>query len=253
MSSDSDQFCLSFQISPIVFCGGIAQNMPGGVMPIISITEAARFAQGITGFSGPIDLSDYFANFIPPPASTLGENQIGEYPLANQVVAANALIAQPLIVSAVMICPVRKNGWSQKNAIMASLTAAMAQHDSLGGTYTYVTPAFFYTDLVRLRMVDVSTTLSKQPQEAYQIDFRKPLLTLAAAQQAQNTLMTKLSNGTQITGQPSYSGSAASVGQPSSLVGTSLPSGGSTAGTNTAPLPLPPPATPQQSFGAELT
>ena len=240
MSPGTAAWILSYQLAPIVFCGGIAQNIPGGVMPITQITESSSFPSGLLSSGGPASLDDYFANFIPLPGATLGENVIGEYPFANQAVAGNAIIANPLVVSCLMICPVRDaGGYSTSTAIMMALASAMNQHDSLGGTYTYVTPKFFYTDLVRIRMVDVSSSESKQAQNAYQIDFRKPLLTLQAAQAAQNTLMSKLSNGTQIIGQPSYSGASASVGQPSSLTGSSLPSGGSTTGTNTAPSALP--------------
>ena len=240
MSPGTAQWILSYQLAPIVFCGGIAQNIPGGVMPITQITESSSFPSGLLSSGGPASLDDYFANFIPLPGATLGENVIGEYPFANQAVAGNAIIANPLVVSCLMMCPVRDaGGYATSTAIMTALASAMNQHDSLGGTYTYVTPKFFYPDLVRIRMVDVSSSESKQAQNAYQIDFRKPLLTLQAAQAAQNTLMSKLSNGTQITGQPSYSGASASVGQPPSLTGSSIPSGGSTAGTNTAPSSLP--------------
>ena len=269
MSPGTAQFALSYQLCPIIFCGGIAQNIPGGVMPITQITESDSFPSGLLSSGGPPSLSDYFANFIPLPGATLGENAIGEYPFANQAVAGNAIIAQPLVVSCLMICPARDpSGYAAGTAIMAALVSAMAQHDSLGGTYTYVTPKFFYTDLARIRMVDVSSAESKQAQNAYQIDFRKPLLTLQAAQAAQNTLMSKISSGTKVAATttpapattpgstptppptpdpvtglmpgeqvipPGYSGSSPSVGNPSSLVGTSLPSGASTAGTNTAP------------------
>jgi hypothetical protein len=243
-SANSSAWSLSYQLCPIILTGGIAQTIPGGVLPITSITEAASFPQGILNAGGPVNLDRYFAYFIPLPGGTLGENRIGEYPFANQAVAGNAIIADPLMISALMICPVQDQGWSQKSQTMAALVSAMAQHDSLGGTYIYVTPAYTYTDLIRVRMVDVSKADTHQPQNCYQLDFRKPLLTLAAAQQAQNTLMNKLGSGTQISGQPAYSGNAAAVGQPSSLVGTSLPAGASTAGTNTAPLPLPPSASP---------
>lgn len=243
MTPETSQFVLSYQLSPIVLCGGIAQNMQGGVLPIISITEAQSFDAGVANSGGPLSLDDYFANFAPLPGSTLGENTIGEYPFANQAVAGNAIIAQPLVLSMLMFCPAKQpGGYAQVLATMTSLKTALDQHDSLGGTYTICTPKFYYTDGIRLRLVDVSSGESKQAQAAYQWDFRFPLLTLQAAQQAQNTLMSKLSNGTQINGQPSYSGGVVSVGQPSSLAGTSLPSGAATPGTNTAPLPLPPPA-----------
>ena len=241
MTPGTAQWILSFQLAPIVLCGGIAQNVPGGVMPITQITEAASFPAGLLNAGGPPNLDDYFANFAPLPGATLGENQIGEYPFANQSVAANALIAQPLTISMLMICPARQpGGYATALATMMSLAAALNQHDSLAGTYTIVTPRQYFTDCVRLRMVDVSSAETHQAQNSWQLDFRKPLLTLEAAQAAQNTLMAKMGGGTQIVGQPGYSGSGPTVGQPSSLAGTSLPSGAATAGAGTAPLPTPP-------------
>jgi hypothetical protein len=239
MTPGSAQWTMSFEISPIVFCNGIAAGLPGGVMPIISITESDNFAGGIASSGGPLNVADYFAHFVPLPGSTLGDNQIGNYPFANQAVAGNAIIRQPRVISALMICPAR-DGYADAQARMMALIAAFDQHDALGGTYTYVTPKYPYLNLVHLRTVDVSTSQTKQAQNSYQIDFYQPLLTLEAAQAAQSSLMSKLSSGAPIQGQPSYSGAAASVGQPSSLAGASIPAGAGSAGTSTAPLPTPP-------------
>ena len=233
--SGISQFELSYQLSPIILCNGIAGNLAGSKLPIISITEAQSYPDGVLVGGGPTDVNGYFAYYQPLPGSTLGENEIGTYPFANQAVAANALIAQPLTISMLMICPSRGNGgFDYSLTIMTSLQQSLAQHDALGGTYTIITPKFFYTNCVRMRMVDVSSAITKQAQNTYQIDFKQPLLTLEAAQNAQNSLMSKLTSGAPITGQPTYSGSAASVGQPGSLAGTTLPAGNSTAGGNTA-------------------
>jgi hypothetical protein len=236
MTPLSAAWTLSFELSPIVLCGGIAQYLGAGLLPIISITEAVDFVTGVLGSGGPPNLDDFFAHYQPLPGGTLAENQIGNYPFANQNVAANAIIAQPLTISMLMICPARQaGGYPKALATMMLLTSMLNQHDQLGGTYTVITPKGFYTNLVRLRMVDVSTAQSHQAQNAYQLDFLRPLLTLEQAQSAQSSLMAKLSNGTQIQGQPAWSGSAAAVGQPSSLAGTSIPAGAATAGINTAP------------------
>jgi hypothetical protein len=232
------QFELSYQRSPIILCGGIAQNVPGGVLPIIAITEADNFPQGLLGGGISLDFTNYFASFAPLPGGTLIENDVGRYPMANQAVAGNAIIAQPTNLSMLMTCPTR-NSYATSLAIMIALRSALKQHSMLGGTYTVVTPKSFETNMLLLRVVDVSSAESKQAQNAYQWDFFRPLLTLQEAQAAQNSLMSKLSSGTQITGNPSYSGSAASVGQPSSLAGTSIPSAAGTAGASTAPLPTP--------------
>jgi hypothetical protein len=68
-------------------------------------------------------------------------------------------------------------------------------------------------------MADVSTAATKQVQNTFQLDFYAPLLSAAQAASAQNALMSKLSNGTQINGQPTWSGQQTTVGQ---SAGTSL-------------------------------
>lgn len=236
--SGSAQFRLSYEISPIVLCNGIAQNLPGGVLPIVSLLQAADF-DSILSTGGPISLDDYFAHFTVPTGGTLIEYQIGLYPFANQAVAGNALIQQPLNLSMTMICPTRDNYYNSQ-AIIMSLKSSLDQHANLGGTYTVVTPKFPYTNGVLLRMVDVSTSQSHQAQNAYSLDFYFPLLTQEAAQAAQNALMSKLSNGSQIVGDPSWSGQTTNTATPSGLAGASIPAGGGSQGTNVGPLPTPP-------------
>jgi hypothetical protein len=121
-------YTLSFELSPIMLCGGIAQNIPGGVLPIIAITEAATFGSGLLGPGGPASLDNYFAHFTPLPGGTLAENQIGTYPFANQAVAANAIIAQPLTISMLMVCPAHTvSGYPGALVTMLALQTA-AEH-----------------------------------------------------------------------------------------------------------------------------
>lgn len=215
-------FSLAFEISPIVLTNGIAQNLPSNALPIVVLTERANFPLGLlSGSVSLASLDSFFAHFIPMPGSTLGDNQIGNYPFANQTVAANAIIAQPLTVSMLMICPVQNN-YLAGLGTMLSLQSALAQHDASGGTYTIVTPKMFYTNCIRTRMVDVSTAASHQAQNTYQLDFVQPLLTLEAAQAAQSALMNQLSNGQQVNGQPTWSGLFTAGGFPASLTGPSL-------------------------------
>ena len=77
------------------------------MLPIISITEALNFTVGILSGGENIELDDFFANYQPIPGGTLIDQDIGEYPFANQSVAANAVIAKPLKIPMMMICPVR--------------------------------------------------------------------------------------------------------------------------------------------------
>lgn len=228
-------FKTAYQLSPIIFTGGIASGVPGGALPIILITEALNFVDGILSGGEDLDLDDFFAHFVPLPGSKLAANQFGQYPFANQSVAANARIAQPFTISLRMICPVKSPaGWATKLATMTALEAAIAQHDGMGGTYTVATPSYFYTNCVLLDLTDTSHANSNQPQNTYQWDFWQPLLTLQSALQAQNNLMNQITSGTPISGTPSYSGAGPTVGNPSSLASIgSIPAATGAAGAQT--------------------
>lgn len=240
------QWKLSFGISPIIFVGGIAQNMPGGQLPIISITDAGSFSGGplgqFTGFGinlgisanvniGGVDigigasvgvgdsgldvfdqgLDGYFAYFEPLAGGTLQDFEYGHYPFANQSVAANAVVQEPLVVSMLMVCPVKgTESWDEHLSIITSLQNAMAQHAALGGTYLVATPKFIYTNCLLTRMSDVTSGDSKQPQSKFQLDFEQPLITLQQAQEAQNGLMSKMTSGTMLEGTPGSASQALS-------------------------------------------
>jgi hypothetical protein len=231
-------FKMAFQLSPIILTNGIANLIPGGMLPIVLITEALNFVDTLlTGnLSSLENLDSFFANFHPLPGSTLISQAIGKYPLANQQVAANAIIVKPLTISVRMICPVQEEaGYFLKLATMMTLQSALSTHNVSGGTYTILTPSFPYTNCVFLQMTDVSSAESKQAQNAYQMDFEQPLLTLQSIQQAQNNLMSQITAGTQINGAPSYSGAAPTVGFPPSLAAPStVPGTSSIAGTSIA-------------------
>ncbi len=231
-------FKLAFQLSPVLLTNGIAKYVPGGALPIIALTEAAHFLTGLLSGAGNIELDDFFAHFQPMPGGTLVDNQIGMYPFANQAVAANAIIAQPLQLSMLMRCPARDElGYATKLATMLALKAVLDQHNNLGGTYTVVTPSYFYTNGILTGMRDVSDAQSKQVQNAWQLDFLFPLLTLETAQSVQNNLMSKLTGGTQLSGQPTWSGITPSIGNVNSLAGPALiPSLSGSPAATTAPF-----------------
>lgn len=227
---------LSYELSPIIFNNGIANLLPGGMLPIIVITEALSFVQGILSGAGDIDLDDFFAHFVPLSGSSLAANEYGKFPYANQSVAANARIKQVRNLSMRMICPAKKQGgWAAKLATMTALTAAVDLHCSLGGWFTVATPSYFYTNCTLLRITETSLANSTQAQNTFQWDFEQPLLTLADAQQAQNNLMSTISAGLPISGTPAWSGLPPTVGNPMSLaaIGT-LPAAGGTAGAQAA-------------------
>lgn len=228
-----ERFRLSYEISPIVFTGGIASNLPGGVLPIISITEAVNFSAGPLSGYAPIsptgvlqnaDLDNFFAHFVPAPGSTLLDVQLGRYTFANQSVAANAVIVQPLKISLIMICPVKTDGgYQERNSILTNLQSQINQHAVLGGLYTVLTPSFMYTDTILTRVSDISGGESKQAQDRWQFDFEQPLVTLAGASVAYNNLMGRMAAQVPVSGDPpSYSGTPPTVGNAASGVGPSL-------------------------------
>ena len=186
---------LGFQISPIILTQGIANTIPGGLLPIIAITEAANYVDGLLSGNIGINLDDFFAQYMVAPGTTLQNNEIATYPFANQVVAANSIIAQPLRISVTMVCPVRqKIGFYFKLAIMSALTKALALHNTSGGMYIIVTPSYIYQNCLMTSMTDVSGSNTKQLQYQWQLEFTQPLITAAQAVALQSTLMNTLTN-----------------------------------------------------------
>lgn len=231
---------LAFQISPIILTGGgLTSSIPGGMLPLIAITEAINFPDGLLSGGSNIELDNFFANFTPVQGASLIDQDIGRYPFANQQVAANAVIAQPLTISMHMMVPVRNSlGYAAKLAIMIALQTALAKHNATGGTYIIATPSYIYTDCVMRSMRDVSSSVTKQAQNAWQLDFEKPLITLAQAQDAQSSLMSKFSSLLPNVGQPAFSGLQSAVGQSISLAGSSvIPSAAPGLATGTIAVP----------------
>lgn len=205
---------LGFEISPVILTRGIASLVPGGMVPIVAITEAVGLTAGLLNGSLDIDLDNYFAHFQPVPGSTLVNNQIGNYPFANQSVAANAIIAQPLSVSLIMDIPVNSSGgYLSKFLTMNTLKTTLDTHNHSGGTYTVATPSYIYTDCVLLSLKDLGQVSgSRQPQMRWQWDFSRPLVSLAQANQALNSMMDKLNGASAISGNPTWSGVASTLG-----------------------------------------
>lgn len=211
---------LAFEKSPIILSNGLVNGFPGKMLPIIALTEIVNFPLGLLGNAGNIGLDNFFASFMPMPGSTLLSQEVAKYPFANSTVAANATIALPTHVSMLMICPTQNAfGYFERLAVMMAFREALYQHNASGGTYIIATPSYIYTNCVFREMRDASTALTKQPQNAWQLDFERPLITLEEAEQAQNGLMSMLSAGLNVGGSPAWSGLATAAQIPQSLAG----------------------------------
>ena len=215
-------FQLGFEISPIVLTDGVAADF-GGYLPIVALTEAANFVTGLlSGSINNLGPDNFFCHFKPMPGTTLMENEYGQYPFANQSIAANAVIVQPLRVSLLMTAAISHSGGNTARfATFLALKTVLDKHTNLGGTYAVVTPTYLYRNCVLRTLRDVSGGETRQPQVTWQWDFEQPLISLSQAEQAQNDLMSKLTNGTATDGATSgpstansQLGGAANVTQP---------------------------------------
>lgn len=214
---------ISLQASPIVLTGGIAPRALGGALPIIAITEGANFLDALLSGGNPVDLNNVFASFIVLPGATLADNQVGMYPFANQAVAANAIIAQPLAVSMLMRVPAKGNkGFAVKQATMTALQKTLQQHSLSGGTYTVITPSYIYSNCLLTAFADASGDDDTQQQVSWRMDFIQPLVSKAGAAAALNGLMQQLTNGSRISGTPVWSGYAQGVGNVAGLLTAGL-------------------------------
>lgn len=221
---------ISYQVCPIILTGGVASQIPGGMLPMMSL-----FVTGETNSLGlPFDigdLDDAFGAFNVLPGGTLISQTIGKYPFANQSVAANAVIREPLTLSLIMDAPMRGPfAWDIKQMIMTALKATLENHNDNGGTYTVATPAYMYDNLIMTSLTDNSRGNNSLPQNAWRFDFERPLVALAELQGAQNQLMQKISNGTPTPGNISGPSPGLQSGQ-SPLTQTIKASGGLTAGS----------------------
>lgn len=190
-NSAREQFKANYEQNSIILFGGIA---PGG-----GPTNSMLFGALVTGMKYAL---------IPIAGGSLLTFQVAMYPFANQAVAANAIIQQPLKISMLLISPANSNSvnYTAKSAAITNLATKLQQHGNLGGLYSVYTPAYTYTNCILTDMYDASDARSEQAQFQWRLDFIQPLITLQAAQNAQNSLIQKLSNGTSFTGAPTWSG-----------------------------------------------
>ena len=109
-SAGQTAFQGAFQISPLILTGGVAANIPGGMLPVVSLTESLAFVTGLLSGSAQDNLDAFLMQWLPQAGSSLIEQRIGEYTFANQATAANAVIRDPLNISMLMIVAAKDGG-----------------------------------------------------------------------------------------------------------------------------------------------
>lgn len=197
MGFTRELYKLGFEISPVILCNGVAESIPGGMLPIVALTQSASFVTGLV--SGAINLTDldkYFCHWRPVPGATMVDYDIAKYPFANQTVSANALLAQPLRVSLLMDAPVNENtGAMTKLVTMSALQAVLQAHANLGGTFIVATPSVIYSNCILRTVKDNSSGNDALPQRSWLWDFEQPLISEVAADQAVNSFISKIDGG----------------------------------------------------------
>ena len=139
-----------------------------------------------------------------------------------------------------MIAPAQTpGGYDIKLQLFSTIIQTLNQHIGQGGLFTVATPAFVYNTALLLTIRDITGPDQIQPQVLWQWDFYAPLISLADATATMNNLYSKMSNGTQILGDPPSQGGTLNtqgnaqsgigaylIPNTSSLVGSSVGSGG---------------------------
>jgi hypothetical protein len=187
-------FELLYQISPIILYQGIAQNIPGGYLPLLTFTETIN----LTATLAQVDINTYqfFANYKPLPGSTLLDFDIAEYPFMNLQMAANAVVQKPLQISMLMMCPAQNGfGYPLKLATLTALQTAIQNHVLLGGSFLVATPGYIYNNCLLRSLIDVTSPSDEKVQEVYQWNFEQPLITTTGSQSTLNKLIGKATNG----------------------------------------------------------
>jgi len=210
-------FQMNYEYSPITLVGGIADQM-GGSLQILYLLQPELFPGGPTG-SADLTQNQPLAHFYPEAGSRLIFNQSAEYTIANQQVAANAQIVQALPIALIMQCPAQtEGGYEAKLGMFQNLQSQLQQHTAKGGTYIVATPAMIWDNCLLDYIEDANGDGEAQAQVAWRWVFHQPLLTVAQAQQAQSTLLSKIGDGTQVNqdanGQVNWTDPSNPVNQP---------------------------------------
>lgn len=187
-----------YEINPIMLEGGIAG---AGPIPLSTVLSAAKLDNGLYN---PVAAGEYFGNFRILPGGTLIANEIAMYPFANQGVAANAVITDPLEIAVEMLVPASAGiGVGIKKQIMTLLKTVLDTHIAYGGWFNISTPSYDYQGCLLKDLTDQTDNgAGSQVQVRWVFTFVQPLITNAQLQASQNQLLRKISNRTKNAGNP---------------------------------------------------
>ena len=201
MAFTRELYKLGFEISPVILCDGVAQSIPGGMLPIVALTQSASYVSNLLGGAANLtDTDKYFCHWRAAQGASMVDYDIGRYPFANRAVAANALLAQPLRIPMLMDAPVNENtGALTKLVTLSALQAVLQAHANLGGTFVVATPSLIYSGCILRTVRDVTGSNDPLPQRQWLWDFEQPLITETGAKQAINSYLSKIDNGDKTT------------------------------------------------------
>lgn len=185
-------FRLAFEISPILLVDGIAEDIPGGVLPIAVLTEGLSVVNGL--LHGEIG-NGPTTHFTPLAGTTLIQQDIGNVNYYNMVTAANSVIKRPNRVIMQMLRPAstEDGGYFTKGMMFTALKLALEKHNQSGGSYVVLTPSFIFTGCIMRALIDTSgfSEQNKQVQDRWLFEFEQPLLTISQLDATLGSLMRK--------------------------------------------------------------
>ena len=200
-STVADVYKLAYQVTPIWLTGDPMNGVPGHMLPFAALSDPDLYREAVSPLfeTGALalldaetvirDLDNAFGAFTVIPGGTLVNQVAAEYPWANQHVAANATIFEPLTVSLIWDTPMRGEGaWGRKYATITNVQSRLTEHNNNGGTYTVVTPSYIYENLILKSMADASRGTTPIPQNAWRFDFEKPLVRIVDLLNAQSQI-----------------------------------------------------------------
>lgn len=195
-----DAYKLAYSVTPIILTGGIAQNVPGSSLPVVSILQSLTFGtQSLASLVSNASLSaatNPFATFEPLTGSNLIATQLAAYPFASRAVAGNAQLTVPLQVGMRMIVPAQgEGGYTLKSASMITLKSVLDNHIAQGGLFSVITPSYIYTGCVLMDLRDSSDGRTLQKQVEWTWQFQQPLTQEPQLTQVLSNYIQKVSNG----------------------------------------------------------